>query len=169
MIALFEEGGFTVIGVPEVAPALLPKAGLLAGQTGPRDADDAARAGIIARALGAVDVGQGVCVAQGLCLAVEALPGTDAMLTSLADLPPGLRPDPRLGRGLYYKAAKPGQDLRIDLPTIGPRTLELVAKAGLGGIVIEAGKVICLDLDQMLRQAALLDLFLWSRPCPASS
>jgi UDP-2,3-diacylglucosamine hydrolase len=105
-------------------------------------------------------VGQACVVAGGLCLAVEALPGTDAMLTAVAALPSALRPPIK---GLVYKAAKPGQDRRIDLPTIGPATLDLVAAAGLGGVVFQAGSVICLDLPAMLAQATARGLFLWAR------
>ncbi|WP_374643777.1 LpxI family protein [Tabrizicola sp.] len=162
VIELFEESGFSVVGVEAIAPALLPGAGVLAGSVNPRDEADAARAAAIVAALGAVDVGQGAVVAQGLCLAVEALPGTDAMLAEVAGIG-ALRPDPARGRGLFYKAAKPGQDRRIDLPTIGPETLRGVAAAGLGGVAFEAGSVICLDLPAMVRLAGELGLFLWAR------
>lgn len=162
VIELFEESGFSVVGVEAIAPALLPGAGVLAGSVTPRDEADAARAAAIVAALGAVDVGQGAVVAQGLCLAVEALPGTDAMLAEVAGIG-ALRPDPARGRGLFYKAAKPGQDRRIDLPTIGPETLRGVAAAGLGGVAFEAGSVICLDLPEMVRLAGGLGLFLWAR------
>jgi DUF1009 family protein len=162
VIELFEEFGFTVAGVETVAPALLPGAGVLAGSVTPRDEADATRAAAIVAALGAVDVGQGAVVAQGLCLGVEALPGTDALLAQVAGIG-ALRPDQSRGRGVFYKAAKPGQDRRIDLPTLGPDTLRGVAEAGLGGLAFEAGSVICLDLDEMQRLAAKLGLFLWSR------
>jgi DUF1009 family protein len=165
ILSIFEEHDLRVRAIPDLAPGLLPGPGLLAGAVDAQDEADAARAAAIVLALGAVDVGQGACVAQGLCLAVEALPGTDAMLTAVADLPAGLRPNPAQGRGLYCKAAKPGQDRRIDLPTIGPQTMALTAAAGLGGIVFQAGAVICLDLPQMVRDAERLGLFLWSRPC----
>jgi UDP-2,3-diacylglucosamine hydrolase len=163
VIALFEEFGFTVAGVEAVAPALLPGAGVLAGAVTERDRADAVRAAGIVAALGAVDVGQGAVVVQGLCLAVEALPGTDAMLAGVAALPATLRPDPLRGRGLAFKAAKPGQDRRIDLPTVGPDTLRAVAAAGLGGLAFHAGSVICLHLPEMKRLADELGLFLWAR------
>lgn len=162
VIELFEEFGFTVAGVEDVAPALLPGAGVLAGTLTPRDEADAARAAAIVEAIGTVDVGQGAVVAQGLCLGVEALPGTDALLGQVAGIGT-LRPDPARGRGVFYKAAKPGQDRRIDLPTIGPETLRLAAAAGLGGIAFQAGSVICLDLAVMQRLAGELGLFLWAR------
>ena len=163
VIALFEEFGFTVAGVDAVAPALLPGPGVLAGTVSERDKADAARAAEIVQAIGAVDVGQGAVVVQGLCLAVEALPGTDAMLEAVAGLKPGLRPDAARGRGVAFKAAKPGQDRRIDLPTIGPETLRGVSAAGLGGLAFQAGSVICLNLQEMQRIAGDLGLFLWAR------
>lgn len=163
VIEIFEEFGFSVVGVDQVAPVLLPGAGVLAGSLTLRDEADVARAAAIVAALGAVDVGQGAVVAQGLCLGVEALPGTDALLEAVAGLKPGLRPDPARGRGVFYKAAKPGQDRRIDLPTIGPETLRGVAAAGLGGVAVQAGSVICLDLAEMRRLAGELGLFLWAR------
>ncbi|MBN2630622.1 MAG: UDP-2,3-diacylglucosamine diphosphatase LpxI [Rhodobacteraceae bacterium] len=161
VIALFEEAGFSVAGTAQIAPGLVPGAGVLCGAVSDRDRDDATRAAAIVAALGAVDVGQGCVVAQGLCLAVEALPGTDAMLAGVAGLPVALR---SLGtRGLFYKAPKPGQDMRVDLPTLGPDTVARVAEAGLGGIVWQAGGVICLDLPEMTRAASDAGLFLWAR------
>lgn len=162
VIALFEEFGFAVAGVETVAPALLPRPGVLAGTVTQQDKADAARAEAIVTALGAVDVGQGAVVAQGLCLGVEALPGTDALLAQVAGIG-ALRPDPAGGRGVFYKAAKPGQDRRIDLPTLGPETLRGAAAAGLGGVAFKAGSVICLDLPEMQRLAGTLGLFLWAR------
>ncbi len=162
VIELFEEFGFTVVGVEEVAPALLPGAGVLAGDVSLTDEADATRAAAIVAALGEVDVGQGAVVAQGLCLGVEALPGTDVLLSQVAEIG-ALRPDPGRGKGVFYKAAKPGQDHRIDLPTIGPETLRAAGSAGLGGVAFQAGSVICLDLTEMRQLAEKLGLFLWAR------
>ncbi len=164
VIDIFTESGFAVAGVGDVAPALIPGPGLLCGTLTDRDHSDATRAASIVAALGAVDVGQGAVVAQGLCLGVEALAGTDALLAAVTALPASLRADPVRGRGLLYKAAKPGQDRRIDLPTLGPDTLRAAHAAGLGGIAFEAGAVICLNLPEMQRLADALGLFLWARP-----
>jgi UDP-2,3-diacylglucosamine hydrolase len=163
VLDLFTEAGFTIAGVADVAAGLIPGVGLLAGTVAAVDQADATRAAAIVAALGAVDVGQGAVVQQGLCLAVEALPGTDAMLSVVADLPTGLRPDPARGKGVFYKAPKPGQDRRIDLPTLGLDTVRLAAAAGLGGLVWQAGGVICLDPVAMVAEADRLGLFLWSR------
>ena len=161
VLAIFEEAGFALVGVPEIAPALVPGAGVLCGAVTDRDRADAARAAVIVAALGRVDVGQGAVVQQGLCLAVEALPGTDAMLAGVAAIPAGLRPAG--ARGVFFKAPKPSQDRRVDLPALGVETVRRVAAAGLGGIVFEAGGVICLDLPGMVAEAEAAGLFLWAR------
>ncbi len=163
VLAIFEEAGFAILGVADIAPALVPAEGVLAGDLTDRDRSDADRAARIVDALGRVDVGQGCVVQQGLCLAVEALAGTDAMLAQVAALSAGLRPDPARGRGLFYKAPKPVQDRRIDLPTLGPDTVRAASAAGLGGIVWQAGGVICLDQPAMVALAQEKGLFLWAR------
>lgn len=163
VIGLFEEAGFVVTGVGDVAPGLVPGPGVVAGRPTDMDRKDADRAATIVAAIGAIDVGQGAVVQQGLCLGVEALPGTDAMLATVATLPDGLRPDGAGGKGLFYKAPKPGQDMRIDLPTLGVETVQRAAAAGLAGIAWQAGGVICLDLPAMKAAADAAGVFLWSR------
>ncbi len=159
VLAIFAEHGFALKCVTDIAPHLVPGAGVYAGAVSPQDEKDAARAEAIVAALGAVDVGQGCVVAGGLCLAVETLPGTDAMLGFVAQIPAALRP----AKGLFYKSPKPGQDRRIDLPALGVQTVRNAAAAGLGGIVWQAGGVICLDLSAMQQEAEALGLFLWAR------
>ena len=162
VIDVFEESGLKVLSVDQILPELVPGEGVLAGEPGPRDQKDAARAAQIVSGLGGLDIGQGAVVAQGLCLAVEALPGTQAML-DFAALHGGLKPDPKGAKGVLYKAPKPGQDRRIDLPTIGPDTVAQVAAAGLGGIVWEAGGVILLEREAAVAAARDAGLFLWAR------
>ena len=161
VITLVEAEGLIVVSPADLAPGLIPGPGILTGTPGPMDHSDATRAAKIVAALGAVDVGQGAVVQQGLCLAVEALPGTDAMLAQVAMLT--LRPDPAQGRGLLWKAPKPGQDRRIDLPTVGPATVAAAAAAGLGGIAFAAGGTILLDRPATIAAAERAGLFLWSR------
>jgi UDP-2,3-diacylglucosamine hydrolase len=163
VIALFEANDLTVVSPADLAPDLMPAAGLLTGTLTPQDEADASRAAAIVASLGLVDVGQGAVVQQGLCLAVEALPGTDAMLTHVAAIDATLRPDAVRGRGLLYKAPKPAQDRRIDLPTVGPTTVTAAARAGLGGIAFQAGGTILLDRAATIAAAEAKGLFLWSR------
>ncbi len=162
VIELFEEWDLEVIGADAIAPDLVPGEGVLCGAPTEADALDAARAAEIVAALGAADVGQGAVVAQGLCLAVEALPGTDAML-DFAALHAGLRPNPVGAKGVFYKAPKPGQDRRIDLPALGPQTVARAAQAGLAGIAFEAGGVLLLDRAATVAAAEAEGLFLWGR------
>ncbi len=162
VIAIFEEWDLVVVGAEQIAPGLVPGPGVLTGAPSEADTADVLRAAAIVAALGAVDVGQGAVVAQGLCLAVEALPGTDAML-EFAALHHALRPDPNGARGVFYKAPKPGQDRRIDLPALGPDTVAHAAAAGLAGIAWEAGGVLLLDRDATLAAARERGLFLWAR------
>ncbi len=163
VIGLFEEFDFEVVGADQLAPDLLPGPGILAGSVTAADEKDAARAAAIVAGLGALDLGQGAVVAQGLCLAVESLPGTDAMLDFVARNASGLRPDKAGAKGLLYKAPKPGQDRRIDLPALGPETVRAAARAGLGGIAWAAGAVLLMDRAEMVAEAGELGLFLWSR------
>lgn len=162
VLALFEEAGFRILAASEIAPDLLVPPGALTGHPSAADREDAARAAAIVAALGAQDLGQGAVVAQGLCLAVETLPGTDAML-DFAALHQAMRPNPKGARGVLYKAPKPGQDRRIDLPAIGPDTVRRAARAGLAGIAWEAGGVMTLDREAAIAAAQEAGLFLWSR------
>lgn len=162
IIGLFEEFGFAVAGVADLAPDLVPGAGLLTGVPSDADRRDAARAAEIVAGLGALDLGQGAVVAQGLCLAVETLPGTDAMLAFVAQQG-AVRPDPKGAQGVLYKAPKPGQDRRIDLPALGPQTVAGAARAGLAGIIWEAGGAVLLDRAATVAAAEAAGLFLWAR------
>ncbi|RWR52461.1 LpxI family protein [Sinirhodobacter ferrireducens] len=160
VIELFEDWGLVAVGADEIAPDLVPGAGVLTGTVTATDEADAKRAAAIVAALGSVDVGQGAVVARGLCLAVESLPGTDAMLDFVA-AHRALHPAP--AGGLFFKAPKPGQDRRIDLPAIGPQTVAKAAAAGLSGIAFEAGGVLLLDRAATIAAAVTAGIFLWGR------
>ena len=159
VIEIFEEWDLEVVGAHHVAPDLVPEAGVLCGALTAVDEADAARAAVIVAALGRADVGQGAVVAGGLCLAVEALPGTDAML-AFVEAHAGLKNG---ARGVFYKAPKPDQDLRIDLPAIGVETVRNAARAGLAGIAWQAGGMMVLDRAAVVQAAQDAGLFLWAR------
>ncbi len=152
---LEEKEGFRFVGVNELIPEVLAEAGTW-GRLHPdhQAAQDIERGREVALAIGALDVGQGVVVQQGLILAVEAIEGTDAMLDRCAELK-------REGLGgVLVKIRKPGQEDRADLPTIGPATVSRAAAAGLRGIAVEAGATVVLDFDAMIRIADESGLFL---------
>ncbi len=153
IIGIFEEAGLTVRGAHELAPSLLPEPGALAGEPTAHTSRDIARAREIVVAMGAADTGQACVVLKGQALALEGLYGTDWMLESLRNRPDGKG-------GLLYKGPKPGQDRRVDLPTIGPATIEGATTAGLDGVVIEGGGVLVLDRDRTVATAREHGLFL---------
>lgn len=160
VVSIFEDEGFAVHGADDLVPGLVAAPAILT-ESGPDAAarKDACRAMALLRALGAADLGQSVVVARGQALGVEAAPGTDVMLAQVAELAPDLRPE----GGVLVKAPKPGQERRVDLPTIGPRTVAGVAAAGLSGLVIEAGGVIVLERDAVIAACDAAGLFLWAR------
>lgn len=162
LVAIFEEWGFEVVGVDAIRPDLVPGPGLLTGEPSAADRADAARAAEILAVTGPLDIGQGCVVVQGLCLAIETLPGTEAML-DFAAAHQGLRTRPGGARGLFYKAPKPTQDRRIDLPAIGPETVAQAARAGLAGIAWAAGGVMLLEREAAIAAARAAGLFLWAR------
>jgi len=90
---------------------------------------------------------------------VEAQEGTDAMLSRVAGLPAHLKGRPGAGEGVLAKAPKPIQETRVDLPTIGLATVEAVARAGLAGIVGEAGRLLVLDREALIARADELGVF----------
>ncbi len=152
--AVLEEEGFRVLASQEVMGALLAPPGLLAGPAPDAVARLDIRRGIeVVRALGGVDVGQGAVVQQGMVLGVEAIEGTDALLARVAGLK---REGPG---GVLVKLVKPGQDRRVDLPTIGPATVAGAARAGLAGIAVETAGCIMAEREQLLAMAAEAGLF----------
>jgi DUF1009 family protein len=92
-------------------------------------------------------------------LALEAAEGTDAMLARVAALPMAVRGEAGARRGVLVKCAKPIQDRRIDLPTIGVDTLEAAAKAGLSGLAVEAGGALIVDRAAVVARADALGMF----------
>lgn len=166
---LFEEEGFRLLGAHEVAPGILAPEGWLGGVS-PR-ADDLADIAVGQRALEALspfDIGQAAVVINGHVVAVEAAEGTDLMLERCAELRNVGRLKTPPGRGVLVKLPKRGQDRRFDLPSLGPRTVEGVAKAGLAGIAVEAGGAIVTDIADLVRAADAAGVFLVGLP-PASA
>ncbi|MGR3497177.1 LpxI family protein [Citreimonas sp.] len=187
VLALFAEAGFEILAAHEAAPDLLPPPGVPTRAQPPEGVRDAAQAGDaeIAR-LAAADAGQACVIRDGRVIASEGPDGTDAMLAGLtrpeADDPFSRavdRVDDVLGQAadwlsnaspapaFLFKAPKPGQDRRVDLPVIGPGTAAALARSGLSGAVIEAGGVMVLDRARTIADFDAAGLFLWVRERPA--
>jgi len=165
LVGEFEREGFTVEGAQDVMAGLtLGRGPLGRHEPGPEHLGDIGRALEVARAIGALDIGQGAVCCEGLILAVEAQEGTDAMLARVEDLPEPIRGAPTRRRGVLAKASKPGQEARIDLPTIGPETVRRAARAGLAGIAGEAGLILVLDPGEVIALADEFGLFVVGAP-----
>jgi len=162
---IVEDVGFRLVGAHEVAPEILVPAGQL-GRHAPseRDRTDIAVGQALLATMGRFDIGQAVVVAGNRVLAVEAAEGTDRMLARIAQL----RSDGTLALptkvGVLIKAPKPTQDRRLDLPSVGARTVEVAAAASLAGIAVEARGAVTADLDEMVRAADAAGLFVVGIP-----
>lgn len=168
-----ESGGLRVVGVKDVAPELFVPEGVLGAHTpSPRDHGDIEYALKLVAALGPFDVGQAAVVASGHVIAVEAAEGTDQMLMRIAELRRLGRVTAPRGVGVLVKAPKPGQDRRFDLPSIGPRTIELVANAGLAGLAVTAGSTMIAEAEAAIAAADRQNVFVFGvreGPCAKSA
>jgi DUF1009 family protein len=155
LINELENDGLSVVGADDILGDLLAKAGPL-GRHVPDElaGEDISRGIEIAQSLGRLDVGQAVAVQQGIVLGVEAIEGTDALISragAVAREGPG---------GILVKIKKPGQERRADLPTIGRSTVEACARAGLRGIAVEAGATLILGRSGAVEAADAAGLFI---------
>jgi UDP-2,3-diacylglucosamine hydrolase len=162
---LFEQEGFHLLGLRDVAPDLLMPEGCATRNVPNRDAmADIAKGEEVLRALGPFDVGQAVVVIDGHVVGVEGIEGTDELLARIAALRAASRIRAKKGRGVLVKAPKSKQDLRFDLPTIGPRTVEGAAAAGLSGVAVVAGNTVVADAQAMIEAADAAGLFVTGQP-----
>ena len=189
IIAIIEEAGIDVVGAAEIAPDLLPDAGLMTGKVPDEVAADLTAAQAAHTEMLRTESGHAVVAREGRAVAQEDARGIDAMLRDLATPPEtggGWTLDPfdladqviggtadwlsgrdtetRPTGGVLYAAPRPGQDLRADMPVIGPETARLARDAELSGIVIEAGGVMLLAPETVRETLAAAGMFLWVRP-----
>lgn len=157
VIGIFEAAGFTLRAAHDLAPGLLVQEGVpSAARPDARMQADADRAAAVLAALAPLDVGQGCVVGAGQVWGIEAVGGTDHLLETL---PQGAAQ----ARALLVKAPKLGQDLRADMPAVGPGTIDALVRAGLAGMVVRAGATLMLDRDETLRRADAAGLVVWAR------
>ena len=161
---LFESRGFRIRGAHEIAHELVVSAGWMTRTQGvAEDLGDGDLAFAAAKAIGALDVGQAGVAVDGRVIALEGAEGTDGMLERVGELRRGGRISDGQCAGVVAKCAKPHQDLRVDMPTIGPRTVEAARAAGLAGVVIEAGRVMVAEREVTIRKADSLGLFMLAK------
>lgn len=164
VIGFFESGGYQIVSVADIAPQLLAPWGFLTRKK-PNDMQrDDIRLGFeLLGTIARFDVGQAVVVGNGRVAAVEGAEGTDAMIDRVKDIQVRRRVTWKERTGTLVKATKLDQDLRVDLPVIGPETVERCADAGLGGIAVETGRVVIASLAECISRAEQLGIFIMSR------
>ena len=167
ILSVFEGEGYAIEGADDILGGETLPVGPLGRLTPSEDQlADLMKALHVAEKAGELDIGQGAVVCDGLVLAVEAQEGTDAMLGRVAGLPADLRGATDNLKGALGKAPKPIQDLRVDMPVMGARTIEMAAAAGLAGVGGVAGKLILIDRAAIIEAADRLGLFVWGEDRP---
>jgi len=151
---LFEAEGFRLVGVHEWMPELLAPEGQWGSVAlNAQDLADLTKARQALTALAPFDIGQGLVISRNHIVAIEGAEGTDGLLERVA----AMRANGRIGwrgqSGLFVKAPKAGQERRLDLPAIGPQTVERAVQAGLKGLAVAAGATLVMDLDTVLAKA----------------
>lgn len=159
-----EEKGFEIIGAHELEDGFLAPVGVL-GAIKPNDDDqsDITRGIDVAKAVGALDIGQAIVIRDGYVLAVEAAEGSEKLIARCADFAQATP------AGVFIKLSKPAQELRADMPTIGPETIRQIKAAHLKGIVIEAGKTLVLDKDAVIKAANAAGIFIKAVNCESAN
>jgi UDP-2,3-diacylglucosamine hydrolase len=162
---ILEQDGFRMVGIKDVAPDLLMPEGCVTRKApDENDVSDIAKGRELLRALSPFDIGQAVVVVDGHVVGVEDIEGTDGLLARVTRLRAEGRIRAKTARGVLVKAPKSGQDLRFDLPTVGPRTVAGAAAASLAGIAIVAGNTVVVEPQIMIDAADSAGLFVTGLP-----
>jgi DUF1009 family protein len=157
---ILEEHGFRLLGPQDIAPELAMPLGVVSARIPTaRDCTDIARGHALLRATSPFDMGQAAVVADNQVLAMEGPEGTDQMLARVTELRRSGRIQSRVGTGVLVKAAKIGQDLRIDPPSIGPETVDRTSEAGLAGIAVVAGTTLVAEPERIAAAADHAKIF----------
>jgi DUF1009 family protein len=163
LVALFERRGLNIVGVRDVASDLTVRDGVLTGPSlSAQNAADAEMGFALIAALGRYDIGQAAVITNGRVEAIEGAEGTDRMLTRVAEARRAT--DAHERGGVLVKRPKPGQDLRVDLPAIGPNTIDNIAAAGLAGVAVMAGHVLAAERERMIALAEARGVFVAGIP-----
>ena len=158
--SLFEDFGFNIRGILEILPNSLASEAILTNkEPSLQDKIDITKALDYLTIISRSDIGQSVVVANGLCLGLETLPGTDAMLDFVKSFKNKAQED-MINSGILYKAIKADQDTRFDVPIVGRTTIRKVKEANLQGIALQKDSVIIIEKDKVIQLADKLDIFI---------
>lgn len=153
IVRAFESENIKVIPYWQILPEFIASCGQLSSRPpSSREMSDIACGRKVLRVTLPCSFGQAVCVADGAVSAVEAMEGTDKMISRAGSL---------AGRGVVVKMMREDQDMRYDLPTVGTRTLEAMHEAGLTCLAVEAGKTLILEPDKFFALAERYSIAVW--------
>lgn len=142
----FAKDGITIQPSTIFTPELLAPAGALTkNQPSPGQLADIRFGWPLAKAVGRLDIGQCIVVLNRSVVAVEAVEGTDETIRRAGRI--------TKGGAVVIKVSKPGQDMRFDIPSVGPRTIASMAQAGAAALAIEAGRTLVFNLDETVSAA----------------
>ena len=149
------------MGASDIIPNVTVAPGFVCGSSYEFFSRDISKADNVLKILGPEDIGQGIVIENGLVLGIETLQGTNELLKFVAKTSSNLRIN-GLG-GIFVKRPKANQDLRFDMPVVGPKTVELACRAGLRGLVISPGSVILLEKERCIEIAEANNFFILAK------
>ena len=154
----FEKKGYQILGASDIVPDLTVDPGFVCGSSYEFFSRDISKADNVLKTLSPEDIGQGVVIENGLVLGIETLQGTNELLKFVSKTSSHLRI--KGSGGIFVKRPKAKQDLRFDMPVIGPKTVDLACKAGLRGLVISPKSVILLERKKCIKVAEANNFFI---------
>ena len=156
--AEFEQKGYQILGASDIVPNLTVESGFLCGSAYEFLHRDIFKADSVLKALSPEDIGQGIVIENGLVLGIETLQGTNELLKFVEQTALHLRVKGQ--GGIFVKRPKDNQDLRFDMPVVGPKTVELACQAGLRGLIISPGSVMLLEREKCVKVAEANNFFI---------
>ena len=158
----FENQGFSILSLNEIIPDLFLKEGSFTKRKPTKqDHNDIKKAIKFHKVISKADIGQSLIVSNGLCIAIETLPGTDAMIEFVLNFKNKDKKIRNSSEGILFKSLKVNQDPRFDFPVVGEKTLINLRKAKINGLALFENRLILLNKEKLIKLADELDLFIF--------
>ena len=158
----FENQGFSILSLHEIIPGLFLKEGSITKRKPTKqDHYDIKKAIEFHNVISKADIGQSLIVSNGLCIAIETLPGTDAMIEFVLNFRNTDKKLKKVSEGILFKSLKVNQDPRFDFPVVGEKTLRNIRNAKISGLAFFENKLILLNKEKLIKLADELDLFIF--------
>ncbi len=158
----FENQGFRILSLHKIIPDLFLKEGVITKKNPTKqDKYDIIKAIEFHKVMSKADIGQSLIVSDGLCIAIETLPGTDAMIDFVLNFKNADKKNKKVSKGILFKSLKVNQDPRFDFPVVGEKTLRKIKNAKINGLALFENKLILLNKEKFIKLADELDLFIF--------